>query len=69
MFRIMHEKNPTVPRWHCPSASMDLLLVTLAWMFEQDREMNFWHLGDFIRNEITPTMLQFQKGLAKVLGD
>ncbi|MDA1051960.1 MAG: hypothetical protein O3C40_15955, partial [Planctomycetota bacterium] len=68
LYRIMHEKNPNVPRWHCPMASMDLLLVTLAWMYEQDREMNFWHLGELIRHEITPTMLQFQKGLGKVLG-
>lgn len=66
-YQIMREKNPVAPRWHCPMASMDLLLVTLAWMYEQDRDMNFWHLDELIRDELTPTMLQFQKGLEKVL--
>ncbi|MBI2480942.1 MAG: hypothetical protein HYV60_20615 [Planctomycetia bacterium] len=67
-YRIMQEKIPDAPRWHCPLASMDLLLVTLAWMYEQDRDMNFWHLDERIRDELTPTMLKFQRGLEKILG-
>jgi hypothetical protein len=69
LYQAMDEKDPAAPRWHCPMASMDFLLVTLAWMFEQDREMNFWHLDDLIRNELTPAMLKFQKGLEKVLSN
>ena len=68
-YQVMQEKNPHAPRWHCPLASMDLLLVTVAWMYEQDREMNFWHLDELIRDELIPTMLKFQEGLEKALGN
>jgi hypothetical protein len=46
---------------------MDFLVVTLAWMFEQDRDMNYWQLGDLVRNELTPMMVKFQQGLNRVL--
>lgn len=44
IYRNMHEIDSTVPRWHCPMASMDFLVVTLAWMFERDRDMNCCNL-------------------------
>jgi hypothetical protein len=55
------------PRWHCPRASIDLLVLLLAWFYEQDRSVNFWHLDELVRGDLAATMDRFQQELRAVL--
>jgi hypothetical protein len=58
----------TGPAWQSPRASVDLLVLFLAWCYEQDRSVNFWHLDELVRHELTATMTRFQDELRAVLG-
>jgi hypothetical protein len=60
--------RPPGPRWQSPRASIDLLVLLLAWFYEQDREVNFWHLDELLRHELGTTMARFQAQLDAVLG-
>ena len=56
------------PAWQSPRASVDLLVLLLAWCYEQDRSVNFWHLDELLRHELGATMTRFQTELRGVLG-
>jgi len=56
------------PPWQSPRASVDLLVLLLAWCYEQDRSVNFWHLDELVRHELGATMARFQTELRAVLG-
>jgi hypothetical protein len=69
--RYLTEADATVlpgPRWHSPRASIDLLVLLLAWVYEQDRSVNFWHLDELLRRELGEIMDRFQGELRGVLG-
>lgn len=55
-------------RWLCPRGSIDLLVLLLAWFYEQDRSVNFWHLDELLRHELGPTTERFQRELRAVVG-
>jgi hypothetical protein len=61
------EAAPGLP-WQSPRASVDLLVLLLAWTYEQDRSVNFWHLDELVRHELRETMTRFQTELRGVLG-
>jgi hypothetical protein len=54
-------------RWHQPRASIDLLVLLLAWFYEQDRSVNFWHLDELLRHELDDTTRRFETELRAVL--
>jgi hypothetical protein len=56
--------RPAGERWRCPRASLDLLVLLLGWIYEQDRDLHFWHLDELLRQELTPTLLQLERNLA-----
>jgi hypothetical protein len=67
--RYLSEAGETTgPAWHNPRASVDLLVLFLAWCYEQDRSVNFWHLDELVRHELGQTMTRFQSELRAVAG-
>jgi hypothetical protein len=67
--RYLAEAGEVVgPPWQNPRASIDLLVLFLAWCYEQDRSVNFWHLDELVRHELGETMARFQGELHAVLG-
>jgi hypothetical protein len=56
------------PVWQSPRASIDLLVLFLAWCYQQDRSVSFWHLDELVRRELGETATRFQGELRAVLG-
>jgi len=56
-------KDSAAPRWHCPAACIDLLVLLLGWFYEQERELHVWHLDEFVRRELRPTLLRLEEAL------
>ncbi len=52
------------PRWHCPTACVDLMAVSLAWFYERDRQSNIWRLDELARDELWASMLALEEALA-----
>ncbi|MEM6533732.1 MAG: hypothetical protein AAF654_14005 [Myxococcota bacterium] len=62
--RALRQSEPDARRWRCPSACLDLLVLTLGWFFERDREVLFWHLDELIRDELPALMDRLEDALA-----
>lgn len=55
--------DPDLPRWRCPEACLDLLVMVLGWFFERDREVLFWHLDELLRDELPPLLTRLGNAL------
>jgi hypothetical protein len=47
------------PLWQHPAACLDLLVLVLAWFYEQDRPRNVWHLDELVRDSLRTTVHRF----------
>ncbi|MCG8422751.1 MAG: hypothetical protein MJE77_32960 [Proteobacteria bacterium] len=56
-------RGPDIPRWRCPAACIDLVVLVLAWFYEQDRSVNIWHLDELLENELWPSLVAFERAL------
>jgi hypothetical protein len=52
-----------VPRWHCPVACTDLLVLLLGWFYEQHRAVNVWGLDELVTRELRPALLQLEAAI------
>jgi hypothetical protein len=55
--------NPDVARWRVPESCIDLLVVALAWFFEQERDAYIWHLDELLRGALGPSFERFGEAL------
>ncbi|MEO0813070.1 MAG: hypothetical protein AAFY60_09425, partial [Myxococcota bacterium] len=59
----LRRSTPDLPRWKCPEACLDLLVVALGWFFERDRDVLFWHLDELLRDELPPLLDRLGRAL------
>jgi hypothetical protein len=59
----------SLERWRCPIASIDLLVLVLAWFYERDRAKNFWHLPALVRDGLRPSMLRLGEAIDRVIAE
>ncbi|GEM_PF-2006137 len=55
--------RPDLPRWRCPEACLDLLVVVLAWFYEQERDAYIWHLDELLRGALQPSFARLGAAL------
>ncbi|MFN7972239.1 MAG: hypothetical protein U0166_07795 [Acidobacteriota bacterium] len=52
-------------RWLRPEACTDLLVVLLAWFYEQDRARYVWHLDELLRDPLRPSFAKLRAALGR----
>ena len=52
------------PRWRCPQACIDLIAVTLGWVYERNHAVNVWHLDELLQDGLAPMMQALSDALA-----
>ncbi len=57
------EARPGLQRWQVPEACIDLLVVVLAWFYEQERDAYIWHLDELLRGALAPSFARFGAAL------
>jgi hypothetical protein len=63
-YQELRFRDSSAPRWHCPSACMDLLALLLGWFYEQERELHIWHLDEFVSRELRPALVRLEEALS-----
>ncbi|MEL6761568.1 MAG: hypothetical protein AAFP04_14370 [Myxococcota bacterium] len=64
--RRARNDNSDLPRWRCPLACLDLLVIFLGWVFEHDRAVRFWDLHRFIGDEVVHLMVRLGASLGSI---
>ncbi len=64
----LRTETPELPRWRCPEACLDLLVMVLGWFFERDRDVLFWHLDELLRDELPPLLAKLGAALRSEQG-
>jgi hypothetical protein len=56
-------EHGALPRARCPAVCIDLLVLLLAWFYEQDRSLNVWHLDELLHGAFMPTLRELEAAL------
>ena len=62
-FERERARDPEVARWQVPESCIDLLVVALAWFYEQERDAYIWHLDELLRQALGPSCARFGAAL------
>ena len=61
---LVEKHGEDFPRWKCPVACVDLVALILAWFYEQEHEVNIWHLDELLDAELWPSLIALEKAFA-----
>lgn len=61
---MLEERGEDTPRWKCPVACIDLIALVLAWFYEQEHEVNIWHLDELLDTELWPSLVALEKAFS-----
>ena len=56
------------PRYERPAGCSDLLVLLLAWFYEQERALHVWHLDELLNGTLFPALLELETALAREPG-
>ena len=59
----IRQMRPDLPRWQVPEACIDLLVLVLAWFYEQERDAYIWHLDELLRGALSPSFARLGEAL------
>ena len=51
------------PQWESPSTSIDLLMLSLGWFFDQDRRGHIWQMDRLLDHVIRPLLVRLEAAL------
>jgi hypothetical protein len=60
---LTSETSPPKARYERPAACVDLLVLLLAWFYEQERSLNVWHLDELLHGALFPALLELEAAL------
>jgi len=67
-WETLRQQHPGIARWQVPEACMDLLVLLLAVFYEQDQDVNIWHLDELLRESLWTMLDRFGAALRQVAG-
>jgi hypothetical protein len=63
VFERERAERADLQRWQVPEACIDLLVLVLAWFYEQERDAYIWHLDELLRVSLGPSLARFGAAL------